>query len=581
MDEVSEIKARLPIVELVSKYCQVKKKGKNFVALCPFHNDTHPSLLISPDKGIAYCFACRKGGDVFKFYQEIERVDFRQALSDLAEKTGVKLEERAMKAGLPKDEKDRLRDCLEAAQRFFVKQLKASKVAQEYITRRQVPLEQIEFFGLGFAPDSFSLTYEHLLKEGFSRSEIVQAGLGVQRELADGRIYDRFRNRLMFPIHDHQGNLVAFGGRAIGEEDAKYVNSSDGPLYSKSNVLYGLHEAKEAIRDRKMVIMVEGYFDLLACHKVGCANVVAVSGTALTEQHVKLLKRYADTVILCLDQDRAGREAAERAFSLLAKEGLLVQAVTLKEKDPDEAAKADPALLGQLLTGGGTPYLDLVLEEIRAGDVRSIPLKRAALQRLLPLLDAISSSVERSHYIGRIASVLGTTEVALQDDLAKLPRIQALRAAEAPAAKEGERGDQFSPLEIALGLFLLYPAHRSLLSELIEPPEGFTAALYRMLKGGEARTGEGGPDPLPEGYRERTELLQLFCEYHGFAEWSESLAAREIRKNCMRANRVILRMKQLEIAQKLKEAHAQGKIAEETQLQTQYQQVLKLARMAG
>ncbi|MFH0851200.1 MAG: DNA primase, partial [Candidatus Peregrinibacteria bacterium] len=341
MDEVSEIKSRLPIEQLVAQYVQIKKKGRGFVALCPFHNDSHPSLQISPDKGIAYCFACQKGGDIFKFYQEIEKVDFREALKDLAEKTGVKIEERSAKVALPKDEKERLRACLEAAAAFYRAQLKSSPVAQAYIVRRHVPAEQIEQFGLGFAPDSFSATYEHLLKAGFSRSEIVAAGLGVQKDLSEGRIYDRFRNRLMFPITDHQGNLVAFGGRAVGEEDAKYVNSSEGPLYSKSHVLYGLHYAKDAIRDHKSVLMVEGYFDLLACHKVGCTNVVAVSGTALTEQHVKLLKRYAETAVLCLDQDRAGRDAAERAFTMLAREGFHVSAVTFAEKDPDEAANAD------------------------------------------------------------------------------------------------------------------------------------------------------------------------------------------------------------------------------------------------
>jgi DNA primase len=581
MDEISEIKSRLPIEQLVSQYRQIKKKGRGFVALCPFHNDTHPSLQISPDKGIAYCFACRKGGDIFSFYQEIEKVDFREAIKDLAEKTGVKLEERALRPSLPKDEKERLRACLAEAQSFFREQLKRSPVAQAYVQRRKVPPEQVEFFGLGYAPDSFSLTYEHLLKAGFSRSEIVAAGLGVQRDLADSRIFDRFRNRLMFPVHDHQGNLVAFGGRAVGEEDAKYVNSSDGPLYSKSNVLYGLHFAKEAIRERKSVLLVEGYFDLLACHKVGCQHVVAVSGTALTEQHVRLLKRYAETAVLCLDQDQAGRAAAERAFQLLAREGSHVQAIVISEKDPDEAANAHPDLLKQILTEGGTPYFDLVLQEIGRSDVQSVQGKRAALQRMLPLLDAIVSSVEQGHYIAQVAAVLGTTELAVRDDLGRLPRVSLAPPEETTAPVEGGGGDQFSPLEVALGLFLLYPQHRSLLPELIEPAEGFAAELYGAVK----RSPEGGLTlaalDLREEHRERAAILQLFCEVHGFQDWSEGMAVREIRKNCQRANRITLKLKQLEIAQQLKEAHSQGKVLEEAQLSTQYQQVLKLAKMAG
>ncbi|MDD5041806.1 MAG: DNA primase [Candidatus Peribacteraceae bacterium] len=580
MDEVAEIKARLPIEQLVSQYCQLKKKGRFFVCLCPFHNDSHPSLQVSPDKGIAYCFACRKGGDIFKFYQEIEKVDFKQALRDLAEKTGVKLEERSeKKMSLPKDEKERLRSCLEAAQAFFVAQLKTNPKAQEYIRRRKVPAEQIEFFGLGFAPDSFSVTYEHLLKSGFSRSEIVAAGLGVQKDLNDGRIYDRFRNRLMFPIFDHQGNPVAFGGRAIGEEDAKYVNSAEGPLYNKSAVLYGLNWAREAIRERKAVVLVEGYFDLLACHKVGCANAVAVSGTALTQQHVKLLKRSADTAILCLDQDRAGRDASERAFLLLAHEGFQVQAVTIEAKDPDEAALAQPAVLRQILLDGGVPYLDYVLQDLQKGDISSVQGKRALLQRFLPLLDALASSVEQGHYIARIAAAIGSTETAVRDDLKRLPQFTPPLSA-APA-DDSARTDQFSPIEIALGLFLVYPQHRVLLPELIEPEGGFASVLYRALKAApEGRIDQQTLSLSPEQH-ERAAILQLFCEMHGFQDWSDSLATREIRKNCQRANHITLKLKQLEIAQRLKEAHAEGHAVEEAQLSTQYQQVLKLAKMAG
>ncbi len=579
MDEVSEIKARLPIEQLVAQYCQLKKKGRTFVTLCPFHNDSHPSLQVSPDKGIAYCFACRKGGDIFKFYEEIEKVDFKQALKDLAEKTGVKLEERSEKVSLPKDEKERLRSCLEAAQAFFVVQLKSTAKAQEYIRKRQVPPEQVEFFGLGYAPDSFSVTYEHLLKAGFSRSEIVAAGLGVQKDLNDGRIYDRFRNRLMFPIFDHQGNLVAFGGRAMGEEDAKYVNSAEGPLYNKSAVLYGLNWARDSIRERKAVVLVEGYFDLLACHKVGCTNVVAVSGTALTEQHVKLLKRSADTAILCLDQDRAGRDASERAFLLLAREGFQVQAVTIEGKDPDEAALAEPDILKQILLDGGMPYLDFVLEDMKKGDTSSVQGKRAILQRLLPLLDALASSVEQGHYIGRIAAAVGSTETAVRDDLKRLPRFSA--PVSDAADDTHAASDHFSPIEIALGLFLIYPEQRVLLPELIAPEEGFANALYEAIRSAPAGKTDITALSLTSEQRERTAILQLFCEMHGFQEWSDSLALREIRKNCQRANRITLRLKQLKIAERLKEAHAEGRAVEEAQLSTQYQQVLKLAKMAG
>ena len=202
MDTVAEIKMRLPIEQLVAQYAQLTKKGRNFVCLCPFHNDSKPSLLVSPDKGIAYCFACRSGGDIFSFYQKIENVDFPQAIRELAEKTGVRVEERVGAAAPKKDEKERARECVNAALRFYRDQLKVTPAALEYLKKRAVSAEQIEQFQIGAAPDSFSATYEHLLKDGFSRKEILAAGLGIQRELQEERIYDRFRNRLMFPIFD-------------------------------------------------------------------------------------------------------------------------------------------------------------------------------------------------------------------------------------------------------------------------------------------------------------------------------------------------------------------------------------------
>jgi hypothetical protein len=206
---------RLPIEQLVAQYCQLQKKGRNFVCLCPFHNDSKPSLLVSPDKGIAYCFACQTGGDIFSFYQAIEGVAFPQALKELAERAGVVLENKPGMAAPKKDEKDRARDCLLSALSFYRAQLSGSASAKEYLAKRAVPAEQIERFEIGVAPDSFSATYEHLLKQGFSRKEILAAGLGVQKELQDEKIYDRFRHRLMFPIHDPQGAIVGFGGRSF------------------------------------------------------------------------------------------------------------------------------------------------------------------------------------------------------------------------------------------------------------------------------------------------------------------------------------------------------------------------------
>lgn len=583
MDTPTEIKSRLPIEELVASYCQLQKKGRNFVALCPFHNDTHPSLLVSPDKGIAYCFACQTGGDIFSFYQKIEGCNFREALRDLAERVGVELKDTRVEP-VPRDEKERVQSCLEAALAFYREQLKVSLQGQEYLRKRGVTEEMAERFQLGLAPDSFSATYEELLRRGFSRREILAAGLGVQKELREERIYDRFRNRVMFPIADHRGDLVAFGGRTLGADDAKYINSSESILYHKSNILFGLHLAKEAIRATHQVVLVEGYFDALACHRVGVEHVVALGGTALTEQHATLLKRYAEQIVLCLDQDRAGRDAAERAFKILARTGLTVLAVSLPGKDPDDAAQGDAEGLRRLLCEEGRPYLDLVFEELRGLDFSSALLKRQALMRLLPLLEAVPLAVERADAIARTAAVLGTTETALRDDLATFhaenKRVDILPPP-VPAREHPPR-DTFSRVETTLGLFLLYPRLRSLMSELIAPEEGMAKALYDALK--QAPEEERlTPDmlDLSSEHRERVAILQLFAEVHSFGDWSETHATREIRRNCMIANREVLRSKQQEISRELQEARAAGRRAEEERLSTQYQQILKLAKMAG
>jgi DNA primase len=332
-------------------------------------------------------------------------------------------------------------------------------------------------------------------------------------------------------------------------------------------------------------VLVEGYFDVLACHRAGVGNVVAVSGTALTEQHVGIIKRYAETVVLCLDQDRAGMEAAERAFQLCAKGAIHVRAVKLPGKDPDAVALEDPEGLRRILESGGEPYLDLILAEVSAGDCTGIEGKRRVSQRLLPLLRVLPSALEQEHYLGKLAALLCTTETALGEDLRRIPDLppppkESGAPSGTPAGEGASKQGAFSRAEIVLGLILLFPQHRGLLAELIEPEEGTAAALHRALRSrGDGEDLSGGLDLLSGEERERVGILQLFCEHHGFAEWSESLALQEIRRNCAAANREFLQRKQQEIARRLLEAHRSGKATEEAQLQTQYQQVLKLSRM--
>jgi DNA primase len=577
MDSVLEIKSRLSIDQLVGRYVQLQKKGRNFVGLCPFHHDTKPSFLVSPDKGICYCFPCQKGGDIFSFYQLIEGVDFKQAIKDLADIAGVTLPEAPVHA-IKKDEKERMRDCLTAAASFYKEQLKKNTAAQEYLAKRGVSAEEIAAFNLGVAPDSFNATYEYLLKAGYSRKEIMGAGLGIQKDLKDERIYDRFRHRLMFPIYDQQDRIIGFGGRTLGNDDAKYLNTSDGPLYHKSSVLFGLNRAHKAMRDQKRAVIVEGYFDVLACHRVGVMETVATCGTALTEEHAKLLKRSVDTVVLCLDSDRAGREAAQRGFIICSKEGLQVQGVTLGQKDPADAVQESPDLLKKILTESARPFLDLVFAEIRTMNLSDPAVMSAALQRILPLLRAITSSSERQNAVRQGAAVLGIQETALTDDLHRYEQAP-YTITKTAQTNLANTSTVYSSAELTIGLFLLYPRTIGILKEMIAPEEPFAAMLYNALMP-HVDTADVTVDmlSLSDEDRERARILHLYCEENGFADWSESIAIREIRRNCFTANKEQLHRKQKDITRRMLEAGRAGKKAEQEALEAQYQQLLQLSR---
>lgn len=577
MDDIAAIKSRLSIEDLVGRYCQLQKKGRNLVCLCPFHNDKKPSFLVSPDKGIGYCFACQSGGDIFSFFQKIENVDFQQAIKDLAALAGVAISEKHVPSTAPKKgEKDRARECLLAAQDFYRQSYQQSAEAQAYLQKRGIAADQIETFGIGVAPDSFSATYEHLLKQGYSRTEILSAGMGVQRDLADERIYDRFRHRLMFPIHDLQGAIVGFGGRTLGNDDAKYVNTSDSLLYHKSSVLFALHHARDSMRKLRSAYLVEGYFDVLACHAVGATNTVATCGTALTPEHVQILKRTVERVILCMDQDRAGQEAMERSFPLLVQAGLVVEVVVLPGKDPADVLLADPEGLRNLL-GHPRPYLDTVYAAIQQANIDDPATRKESLRRILTLISALPSAVDRSAEMEKAAIVFRQTKTALESDLIVYMTKSNSHKKSDDYQSSIPSASQFSSVEIVLGMFLLYPALRHLLQELIEPVTPFAQALYRALR----TSDQSVPTeqlPLETDVRERAAVLQLYCEEHSFAEWSEALAVRELRRNCQAANRDMLKAKQNELMKRMTQARRDGKRVEEAQLQTEYLQVLTLMR---
>lgn len=583
MDARDEIKARLPIEQLVGQYCQLQKKGRNFVCLCPFHNDSRPSFTVSPDKGIGYCFACNTGGDIFSFYQKIENVDFGTALRQLAEKAGVSLPAyNVAKSPDTKDERARVIECLEHALSIFRSSLVASAEATEYLARRGVAASLIELFGIGYAPDSFSAVYERLLKAGFSRSEIVSSGLAIQRDIGDGSAYDRFRGRIMFPIYSASGSIVGFGGRTLKGDDAKYVNTPEGPLYNKSSILYGFPFAKEHMRTTRSFLLVEGYFDVVAVHSAGIKNVLGVCGTALTDQHAKLLRRYVDSVVLCLDQDKAGRTAAEKAFRTLSRHGLQVSFLSLPAKDPDEFVQSHPTALLSLFQSSTKPYIDFIMDECAERGDRATPQGRKRMcDELFPLLDALPTSVELRSYIEKATQALGIVESELMNDFYHYRN--STRVASPKTQTASTQNAPFSRYELCLGIALQYPLQRPRLSELIPQEQSDCCVVSRAI---EVLPPEHGAQEFfvalecSAELREKLLTLSLYCE-ENFGHWSQQLASREMRKLCDGANRDAILDKQTFLIEALKKAKQAGDVDDEARILTQYQQVIKLARMAA
>jgi DNA primase len=585
MDLKEEIRSRLSIDQLVAQYCQLKKKGRNFVCQCPFHNDSHPSFLVSPDKGIAYCFVCQSGGDIFSFFMKIENVDFPTSVKMLAEQLAIDttpyLQGKASTPSITKDEKERVKECLKLAQIFYTESFNNSPEARAYIEKRNVPAALIEKFGIGYSPDSFSATYDHLLKQGCSRSDIVKAGLGIQKELEQEKIYDRFRHRIMMPICDAQGVIIGFGGRALGESDAKYINSPEGILYNKSTVLFGLHHAKEAIRTEKKVILVEGYFDVIACHKAGLHNVVAVSGTALTEQHVSILKRYATDVILALDQDDAGRKAAERSYTLLAPHGLSISTVHFDGKDPDDIAREKPEELNTLFVQNIRPYLPSLIEEkAKRSEMSDAHVRRRVIEELFPLFASISSATELRDYIQQTALLCGMVESDVLRDFQQWKKGNHLspQKSDQPTATL----HQYSSIELCLGIAVLYPITRPVLRELISADDAWVDSMQNFIAKTQAETisammqERGDVDAVAF---EKLSVLALYCEEH-FSAWSDSMALHEMRKMVERVNKETIAKKQKKIIEELKKAKADGDVLREQELLNQYQLSMKLTTMA-
>ncbi len=433
--EIQTIKDRLDVVTVIGQYVQLKPSGINHKGLCPFHKEKSPSFMVNRDRQSWHCFGCAKGGDIFTFIQEIEGMEFVDALKYLADQAGVTLTNTAVSKEHA-NEKTRLKEITHEAQKFFhgfLTKMPQAADARAYLSQRGLTQETIEYWGIGFAPEQWDLLTQYLLKKGYSIDELIKAGVTVQKEGADVRslrgFYDRFRGRIMFPISDHHGAVVGFTGRVLVENEhsgGKYVNTPQTALFDKSRLVFGLDRAKKTIRSTGKIVLVEGQMDVIACHQAGMTNVVASSGTALTEEHVKLLSRYATTVAMAFDQDSAGIAAAKRGIEVALSQGLQVKVITIPDgfgKDPDECVKKhkDVWFASVEQAQDVIPwYFDRTFAQ---KDIQNPRVKQQIADELLPLLLRMPHVVERDHWIRELASRLQTDPAVLVEQTKQMQKI--------------------------------------------------------------------------------------------------------------------------------------------------------------
>ncbi len=415
------VKQQADIVRVVGEYVRLKKSGQNFTGLCPFHSEKTPSFAVHPVKQIYHCFGCGVGGDVFKFVMEMEKCSFPESIRLVAEKCGIAVpspRERSPEERRENQQRTALVEMHREAAAFFVRQLETTaegKAARAYLEDRGLDQETIARFGLGYAPSGGDV-----LLRGF-RAKYAEKLLGVSGLFstdASGRLYDRFRRRIIFPIANESGKVVAFGGRSLGDDMPKYLNSSETPIYSKSAVLYHLDKAKESLRQRDFAILVEGYMDTIGVARAGHANVIASCGTSLTETQAKLLGRFTQRVVVNYDPDSAGQAATERSLTLLLEQGFDVRVLQLPGgKDPDSFIKAEGAEKYGKLLGESPAYLDYLIARARQTDLTSGEGKLRAVNFLMPYIQRIPNRLLRSEWATKIAEQLRVEEPVLRESL--------------------------------------------------------------------------------------------------------------------------------------------------------------------
>jgi len=478
---IEQVRSSTDMLELVSQYVPLKRAGKNFKGLCPFHAEKTPSFNVSPEREIFHCFGCGQGGDAFKFLMLYEKMSFTEAVTQLASRAGISIP-RQHASGPEDRERTLLLQIHEESARFFQNSLMKNPPALAYLERRGLRRETIEKVGFGLAPDAWTSLLEHLTRNGAKPEMVARAGLAVPRREGGG-FYDRFRNRLIIPIRNESGKIVAFGGRLLGPGEPKYLNSPESPIYSKSRILYGFELAKPAIRQNGLAILMEGYFDCIQAYQAGIDEAVACCGTSLTATHARLLRRYTDRVVVNFDPDAAGEAAAARSIDLLIEEGFQVSVLSLPSgKDPDRFILEVGGEAYRQRLEAAQSFVDYLIERAaQRSDVATPRGKVEFLNGVLPTLARIPNQVERVGYVSRLAERADISDAAVVEELRRQVMARAQRVSITPPPAESVK-----PAERDLIRWLLHlPADApALLADLEEEDlqELATAPILRAMK---------------------------------------------------------------------------------------------------
>src|SRR5580658_3678900 len=555
-DAVAEVKSRLDLIEVIGGYVTLHRAGRELTGLCPFHAEKSPSFTVSPERQVWYCHGCHLGGDLFKFIEQIERIDFRQALEMLADRAGVELESgpAARGAGRRRRRSIELNGKAQAYYQHVLWSAPAGEAGRVLLRERGVDEALARTFGVGFAPaggaGEDALARYLTGKGGATVEELVDAGLVHPQR--GGRVRDRFRDRLVFPIRDERGEVLGFGARALGDAKPKYLNSPDSAAYHKSSAIFGLDLARNAIAAKHAAVVVEGYFDVIAAHVAGVEHTVASSGTALTREQVHSLGRIADTLLLCFDGDEAGRVAATRAVDVIAAEGVQARICRLPAgvKDPDELVRRDPAAFAQAIAEAPAAWQVLLDVALGAGEGGSVDARRAAAERAVSVLARIPEATTRELYLQQAARRLDIGARSLSTDLTSSMRdgtrrparivVAAPPAESAPAVLEepepADADDPIPPWEAQLARVVLIRPElaAALRTEGGLGPDEFTNATARRIYDAASTDPSGFTLRRLTGGDQRRAAGLLVREVPEFADEADPEAIKQLIADCVR-----------------------------------------------